>query len=201
MEAGRPSPEHAEALRGAVRAKYRAVARRPGGHFPYPVGRESAVGLGYRPEWLEAVPDEVVTRFVGVGHPLGICPPRPGQRVLDLGCGSGLDVFVAGLLTGPAGRAVGVDLTPEMVALPLRHSASTENLEFHAARIEALPFEDESFDLATSNGALNLVPDKDDAFTEIFRVLRRGSRLAVADLLLTDTLPPEALADLDAWST
>lgn len=189
----------ADQLRQAVREKYRSVSVDPEGPFPYPVGRASALGLGYEAEWLDALPDDVLDRFVGVGNPFRIQRPEPGQSVLDLGCGAGLDVFVAAQLVGPRGRAVGVDLTPEMLAWPKQHAAA--NTEFHEGSVEALPFEDGSFDLAISNGALNLVPDKDAAFEEIFRVLAPGGVFAVADLLVTATVPEEVLAGLDAWST
>jgi len=192
--------EHRDELRRAVREKYRGVSDQPAGPFPYPVGRESAIALGYDPAWLEAVPDDVADRFVGVGNPFGVQRPASGARVLDLGCGSGLDVFVAAVLVGAAGRAVGLDLTPEMLAWPRRHVAG-RNVEFHEGLIEALPFEDESFDMAISNGALNLVPEKDAAFREIFRVLVPGGAFAVADLLVTATVPEEVLKRMDAWST
>jgi arsenite methyltransferase len=191
--------EPADELRQAVREKYRSVSVQPEGPFPYPVGRPSALGLGYEPQWLDAVPDDVLDRFVGVGNPFRLVRPEPGQRVLDLGCGSGLDVFVAALLVGAAGRAAGVDLTPEMLAWPRRHARA--NTEFREGTVEALPFDDHSFDLVISNGALNLVPDKDAAFREIFRVLRPGGAFAAADLLVTSTVPEEVLAGLDAWST
>jgi ubiquinone/menaquinone biosynthesis C-methylase UbiE len=191
--------ERAEELRRAVRDKYRSVSVEPRGPFPYPVGRESAVELGYDRAWLEAIPDDVVDRFVGVGNPFRVRRPERGARVLDLGCGSGLDVFVAARLVGAEGRAAGVDLTPEMLAWPRRHAAGSA--EFHEALIEALPFPDGSFTLAISNGALNLVPDKDAAFREIFRVLAPGGAFAVADLLVTATVPEEVLRGMDAWST
>jgi SAM-dependent methyltransferase len=191
--------ERAEELRRAVREKYREVSVQPEGPFPYPVGRASAVGLGYEPEWLEAVPADALERFVGVGNPFSVRRPERGARVLDLGCGSGVDVFVAAQLVGAEGRAVGVDLTPEMLAWARRHA--TGNVELHEAMIEDLPFPDASFDLAISNGALNLVPDKDAAFREIFRVLKPGGGFAVADLLVTTTVPEEVLKGLDAWST
>jgi SAM-dependent methyltransferase len=191
--------EQADELRRAVREKYRSVSVQPQGPFPYPVGRASAEGLGYELEWLEAVPDDVADRFVGVGNPFIVRRPESGQRVLDLGCGAGLDVFVAALLVGAEGRAAGVDLTPEMLEWPRKHAAA--NVEFHEGTVEALPFEDGSFDLAISNGALNLVPDKDAAFREIFRVLAPGGAFAVADLLVTSTVPEEVLKGMDAWST
>ena len=186
-----------------MREKYRAVSESAEGCFTYPVGRRSAVGLGYEAAWLQAVPPEVVDRFVGVGNPFSIHRPCPGDRVLDLGCGAGLDTFVTAWLVGPQGRATGLDLSAEMLARA--RSAATGwslgNVGFVEGLIEALPFEACSFDLVISNGVLNLVPDKKAAFREIRRVLKPGGRLAVVDLLVIETVPPEVLASEDAWST
>ena len=197
------SPGRADARRDAVREKYRAVSREPTGQFPYPVGRESALGLGYEPAWMGAVPGEVVDRFVGAGNPFAVERPETGERVLDLGCGCGLDVFVAARFVGPRGRAVGIDLTPEMLAGAERAAAEWPlgNVELRVGDVEALPFGDGTFDRVISNGVLNLVPDKDAAFSEACRVLRPGGRFVVADLLVTETVPVEVLASLDAWST
>jgi len=193
----------AEKLRDAVREKYRACADSPEGQFPYPVGRASARALGYGDGWLAAVPGQVVDRFVGVGNPFRAQPPHQGERVLDVGCGSGLDVFVASILVGPHGSAVGLDLTPEMTARARIASAgwSPRNVAFETGDAEAMPFDDAEFDTVLSNGALNLVPDKDRAFGEIARVLRPGGWFVAADLLVVDTVPPDVLANLDAWST
>ena len=197
------SIEKRDAILKTVREKYSAVSREPAGKFSYPVGRESALGLGYAPEWLAQLPAEIVDRFVGVGNPFSIRKPRPGERVLDVGCGCGFDSFVASGLVGPEGRVVGLDLSPEMLAFA-REALGTRplpNIEFKDGSVEALPFEDGSFDLVISNGVLNLVPDKNAAFREIHRVLRPGGTLAAADLLVIESIPEEVLADSDAWST
>lgn len=198
----RISEQRQEELRGAVREKYRDVACQPTGRFTYPIGRDSALGLGYRPEWLAAVPADIVERFVGVGNPFTVCEPAPGGRVLDVGCGCGLDTFVAALLVGPAGRTTGLDLTVEMLEWPRETCAASglENVEFLEGSAENLPFADASFDLVISNGALNLVPDKDAAFAEIRRVLRPGGAFTAADLLVVETIPEAVLASHDAWS-
>jgi arsenite methyltransferase len=198
-----PSNERAGELRRAVMDKYRLVVTNPEGRFPYPVGRASALGLGYEPEWLDAAPREVVARFVGVGNPFAVCHPGAGDRVLDIGCGCGLDVFVSGHLAGPGGHAVGIDMTPGMIEVPrgLVGAGPFANLEFRVADAENLPFDGGTFDVVISNGALNLVPDKDRAFREIHRVLRGGGTFATADLLVTETVPQSILEDMDAWST
>ena len=196
------SAQRQNELRSAVRDRYRAVARQPAGHFNYPIGRESALGLGYRPEWLAAISSEIVERFVGVGNPFSIRLPMQGDRVLDVGCGCGLDTFVAALLAGQAGRSTGLDLTAEMLGWPRKATAemNLNNVEFQEGSAEKLPFEDAAFDLVISNGVLNLVPDKDAAFAEIRRVLRPGGALAAADLLVTESIPEAVLASKDAWT-
>ena len=195
--------ERAAEIRAEIKSKYKAVSIWPEGHFPYPVGKESALRLGYDPKWIESVPTEVVDRFVGVGNPLSICMPRRGARVLDIGCGCGMDTFTAALLVGPEGHATGLDLTEEMLvhAQQAAFRSGHTNLEFRQGSVESLPFETADFDLVISNGVLNLVPDKAAAFSEIARVLRRGGIFATADLLVIETIPPEVLASKDAWST
>ncbi|MCC6737734.1 MAG: methyltransferase domain-containing protein [Planctomycetia bacterium] len=192
-----PSPS---ALRAAVKSKYRRAARRISGLFPYETGRRGALARGYDPAWLRAVPHAALARFAGVGTPFALCGPRPGDRVLDAGCGAGTDVFVAARMCG---SAAGVDLTPAMLAVARRAARGWKGgrVEFRAASVERLPFPDASFDLVLSNGALNLVPDKDAAFREIHRVLRPGGRFVAADLLVVASIPRRVLADMDAWST
>ena len=190
-------------LKVAVKEKYRGVARKPHGQFPYPVGQESLERLGYRTEWITAVPREIVDRFVGVGNPFSIRRVQRGERVLDIGCGCGLDSYVSALQTGPEGLVAGIDLTIEMLewACTARADALPGNLHFREASAEALPFENASFDLVISNGVLNLVPDKKSAFREIARVLRREGDFVAADLVVEETLPEQTLASMDAWST
>ena len=198
-----PSQEQAAAIHGAVQLKYQKVALNPKGLFSYPVGRESALRLGYDPAWLGIVPGKVTDRFVGVGNPFGIRAPKPGDRVLDAGCGCGFDTFIAGYLAGPSGSATGIDITAEMltVAKSAAETFRNGNVEFRGGSLEQMPFDDGSFDLVISNGVLNLIPDKPSAFAEIARTLRPGGALVAADLLVIETIPPEVLAKTDAWST
>ncbi len=203
MSEYRTMPERAEQLRTAVKEKYAAVSRDPHGHFPYPVGHESLALLGYAPEWLNSVPPDLAAGFVGVGNPFHIRPLREGERVLDVGCGCGLDTFVAALLIGPEGRSVGIDITHDMLNRPRAALARTplKHVEFREGSTEALPFPDASFDVVISNGALNLVPDKDAAYREIARVLRPAGDFVAADLVVVETIPEHVLSSMDAWST
>jgi arsenite methyltransferase len=194
--------EQALKIQQGIKAKYRAVSEDPGGAFTYPIGRDSALAFGYEPRWVDSIPAHLVERFVGVGNPFSLYRPRDGERVLDVGCGCGFDSFVASTLVGPQGHVVGVDLTPEMVAIARTASAiwRIQNIQFTEGSVEALPFDDGSFDLVISNAVLNLVPDKDAAFRQLFRLLRPGGQFVAADLLLDETLPKEVLAEQDAWS-
>jgi len=198
-----PSPERAVELRSAVKSKYQKVAASPENHFAYPVGKAGALKLGYSHSWLGYLNADVIDRFVGVGNPFSIRPPKPGDRILDAGCGCGFDTFIASALAGPTGRAIGIDLTAEMLALPRLAAESFKhgNVDFLEGSIEKLPFDDGSFDLVISNGVLNLIPDKQAAFAELARVLRLKGALVSADLLVIETIPPEMLANTDAWST
>ncbi len=200
---GHAPAERASELSAAVRQRYAAVAREPRGQFPYPVGLESLARLGDAPGWISGVPAELTARFVGVGNPFTARLPRPGERVLDIGCGCGVDTLIAARLVGRSGRAVGLDATPEMLDWPRSAAAAGDGCapEFVEGTAESLPFGDGSFDVALSNGALNLATDKDRAFGEIARVLGPGGEMAVADLIVRETIPEELLASMDAWST
>ncbi len=182
------------ALREGIAEKYRKVAVSPEGLFRYPTGEASAQGLGYPLDLVVAIPKPIRERFVGVGNPFALGPILQGEAVLDLGCGAGFDAFIAAQLVGPAGRVVGIDLSPEMLAMAEAglKAADFSNLEFRLAQVEDLPFPGESFDVALSNGVLNLIPDKPKALGEVFRVLRPGGRLQACDIgLVGDRLPPD----------
>lgn len=181
-------------IRAGIAGKYRNVAVSPEGLFRYPTGEESALGLGYSPDLLGAIPKAVRERFVGVGNPFALGPIPPGEAVLDLGCGAGFDALIAAQLVGPTGRVVGIDMSPEMLAVAEAglKEAHFPNIEFHAAHVEDLSFPDGVFDAVLSNGVLNLIPDKTAALREIFRVLRPGGRLQACDIALVgDRIPPD----------
>ncbi len=196
------SERDVEAIRQGVREKYAAVAESVAGRFAYTTGRAGAEVLGYDAAHLAAAPEALFESYCGVGNPFTAGAIRPGESVLDVGCGGGLDLFVAARLVGPEGRACGIDLTPEMAARAQANLARAEiaHAEVRVATAEALPYPDGRFDVVTSNGVLNLSPRKDAAFREIHRVLRAGGRLHLADICLADGVPTVDTCSIDAWS-
>lgn len=183
----------------SIADKYRKVAASPRGMFRYPIGEASALGLGYSAQLVGAIPAAVRERFVGVGNPFALGPIHLGESVLDLGCGAGFDTLIAGFVVGPTGRVVGIDLSAEMLAVAEdgRLGSGLANVRFQEAPVERLPLPDDAFDVALSNGVLNLIPDKSGALREILRVLRPGGRLQACDIGLAGE---EAPPDKAPWS-
>ncbi len=149
----------------------------------------------YAPEELSKLPHEAVTLALGVGHPVRQAALREGETVLDMGCGAGIDTLLAAHAVGPTGLAVGIDMTPEMVARATRNAeaAGLTNVEVRQGQIEALPLPDASVDVVISNGVLNLSTRKSRVLAEALRVLRRGGRLSISDLVLVEALPEDVL--------
>jgi len=172
---------------------YTDVARMPGLEFHFPTGRRACELVGYPAEQLDRLPPTAVESFAGVGYPFAAGVIGSGDAVLDIGSGSGTDALIAADLVGPGGRVIGLDLT-EAMRDKLRAnavSAGAANLEVLAGNAEAIPLPDGSVDVVTSNGVLNLVPDKPRAIREVTRVLRPGGRLQMADIVVR-TLPSES---------
>jgi len=188
-------------IREKIREKYALAAVTPAGSFQYPTGVQGIRQLGYPEEWWQDFPGALLESFCGVGNPFSLGPVNPGEMVLDLGCGAGFDTCVAARLVGPAGQVVGVDVTLEMVARAWEFAASLSfrHLSFQVAAAESLPFPDRFFDVVTSNGAFNLVIEKEKAALEIFRVLKPGGRLHLADMVLVKPLPQERQSRIDNW--
>lgn len=189
-------------LRAAVKERFAAVAVSPGQEKKFPVGLASAKKLGYDPQEIDTLPASVTESFCDVGNPLGLGEVFPGQTVLDLGSGPGMDSLLAARRVGPTGKVVGVDLCPEMVEKARRNAVllGLHNVEFVEASIEKLPLPGGSVDLVISNGVLNLCPDKSRVLAEAFRVLRPGGQLQMADILLHDNVTSEQVACLGEWS-
>src|SRR6185295_11330195 len=174
-----------DVLKREIKKTYARVSQEPERDFIFPTGREWAEDLGY-PSDLANVPESAVESFAGVANPFSLGRLAPGERVLDLGSGAGTDSLIAAQMVGPEGSVVGIDMTPEMLE-KARASAATMgagNVEFVQGEVERLPFADTSFDVVISNGVIDLVPDKDAVFGELFRVLAPGGRLQVADVTI-----------------
>ena len=197
------APIDQDELLRQVKEMYRAVAETPDATFHFETGRALAERLGYAPTDLDEIPDGAVASFAGVGYAFDLADLQPGERVLDLGSGSGMDAFVAALHVGATGEVVGVDMTDEQLAKAerLRAAHGFGQVRFEAGRIEALPFEDAAFDAVLSNGVINLAPDKVAVFAEAARVLRPGGRLAIADIVTEHQLTEAIVCNVDLWAS
>lgn len=182
-------------LEAQVQAMYRDVAQNPNGEFHFEMGRALAERLGYRPTDLDRIPAEAIDSFAGVGYYFHLLDDMEGARVVDLGSGSGMDSFLASLITGPTGTVIGLDMTDAQRAKAeaLRRRHGVRNVTFVKGYIDNAPFEYGSFDVVISNGVINLAVDKPQVFREIARLLRPGGRLAIADIV-TDVLLPETIS-------
>lgn len=194
--------ETSEEIREQIRERFTRVARSAENERKFPVGPKSAKALGYEPEDIDGLPVEATESFSGVGNPLSLQGLDAGQTVLDLGCGAGLDSFLAARRVGPSGRVIGVDMTRAMVEKARKNAAAIglTNIELHQGEIEALPVQQDSVDVVISNGVLNLCPDKRNVLIEVFRVLRPGGRFLMADILLHDDVTREEVAQKGEWS-
>ena len=190
-----------DVLRDEIQKTYTEVSTEPDGEFIFPTGRTWAEDLGY-PTELARVPEETVRSFAGVANPFALGRIDAGQVVLDLGCGAGTDLLIAAQMTGPEGRAIGVDMTPAMLERARGSAAAMglANVELHESLIESLPVPDGSVDVVISNGVIDLVPDKDAVFSELDRVLRPGGRLQLADVVIHTEVSEDARDRIDLWT-
>ncbi|MFP5336314.1 MAG: methyltransferase domain-containing protein [Actinomycetes bacterium] len=187
------SSDQREIIFDAVEAMYTSVARDPGRGYHFPTGRSACEYVGYPADLLDRLPATAVESFAGVGYPFAAGVLRVGDTVLDIGSGSGTDLLAAALMVGQDGRALGVDMTEAMRDKALRNARAGgfANVEVFDGNAERLPLRDESVDVITSNGVINLVPDKRCAIAEMHRVLRPGGWVQIADIVVDD-LPSEA---------
>jgi len=188
-------------LKSEIKKTYASVSQEPERDFIFPTGRAWAVDLGY-PEELSQVPDFVAESFAGVANPWSLGRLEPGEDVLDLGSGAGTDSLVAALMVGSAGSVTGIDMTQEMLDNARKGAAALGlgNVTFVEGEVERLPFADGSFDVVISNGVIDLVPDKDAVFGELFRVLAPGGRLQIADVTIQQPVSEEGKRNIDLWT-
>jgi SAM-dependent methyltransferase len=189
-------------LKSEIKRTYAQVSQQPEKDFIFPTGRGWAADLDYPSDLLDRVPDAAAESFAGVANPFALGPLNAGERVLDVGCGAGMDTLIAAQMVGPEGHVTGIDMTPEMLA---KARGATEelgvaNVDFVEGEIERLPFADQRFDVVISNGVIDLVPDKDAVFSEIYRVLQPGGRIQIADVSIQQPVSEEGRRNIDLWT-
>jgi arsenite methyltransferase len=190
-------------LETKVKDMYRHVAEEPHGRYHFELGRALAERLGYPADLLARIPDAAIESFAGVGYFFDLAELTEGERVIDLGSGSGMDVFFAAEQVGPSGSVVGVDFTAEQLekARRIADQSGYSQVEFREGPIERLPVDGESFECVISNGVINLAPDKPAVFAEAARVLRSGGRLAIADIVSEQQMKDSIVCDADLWAS
>ncbi len=189
-------------IRESIGEKYKRVAVSPEGKFSYPTGQAGLKALKYDPEVIKSFPEDVLASYCGVGNPFTLGPVGRGERVLDVGCGAGMDTLIAAIMVGPRGRVIGVDLVPEMLkrAKANLKKTSIRNVTFRQGSAEKLSFADGTFDIVISNGAFNLIPDKAKALREVFRILKPSGRFLLADQILIGEMPADTESMVENWA-
>jgi arsenite methyltransferase len=190
-------------LRNKVKAMYKAVAEEPHGTFHFEMGRDLAERLGYPPGDLDGVPDEAIESFAGVGYHLGLAQITTGERIVDLGSGSGMDAFLAGRQAGASGEVVGIDMTDEQLAKARRlgERDGHTTVRFLHGYLEHAPVEDGWADVVISNGVINLCDDKKTVFQEVARILRPGGRMTISDIVTERPLTEAIVCDVNLWAS
>jgi SAM-dependent methyltransferase len=191
-----------EAILTSVYERFAHLAASPEREKTFPIGPESAKRLGYAVQAIDALPQSATESFAGVGNPLSLDTLQPGAVVLDVGCGAGMDSLLAAQAVGPSGKVIGVDMVPQMLSKAQynTHAVGLTNVEFLPGNADALPVADDSVDVIITNGVFNLCLDKPKVVSEMFRVLRPGGRLQMADILLEEYVTPEELTSIGTWS-
>ena len=191
----------AQDIKQAVGEKYSQVASTPEAKFNFPVGRKFAESVGYPCELLDELPASIWESFTGAGNPEPYVDIRPGEKVLDLGCGAGLDLFIYAQATGSGGKVYGLDISDEMIAKARRNMKilKVQNVGLLCAPADAIPLPDESVDIVTANGIYNLSPDKNAVMREVARVLRPGGRTIFAEIVLKAPLREEMRKNINDW--
>ncbi len=185
-----------------IQEEYTQVASDPARGFRFKTGHDATETMEYDSEWLEGIPAEVIESFAGTGNPFSLGALEHGDHIVDVGSGAGVDAMIAAGMVGPDGHVIGVEITPAMIekARSGAREAGLEQVEFREGHAEALPVPDDWADVVISNGVVNLSPDKALVFNEMFRVLRTGGQLLIADITLQRPVPEEAKQNIDLWT-
>ena len=193
--------EDLKKIEAGIREKYIRVAKSPEGLFKYPTGKKGLEELHYDKSLIDKLPDAVASSYCGVGNLFTLGEINTGEQVLDIGCGAGVDTIFASMMTGPTGNVAGVDIVPEMLQQAETNLRMTDlkNVTFKNASSENLPFHDDTFEVVISNGVINLIPDKEAALSEIFRVLKPAGRLMVADQVDSGSVQKDIKVRLANW--
>ncbi len=188
-------------IEAGINEKYANVAKSPEGQFKYPTGKKGLEALQYDNTLIDKLPDIVASSYCGVGNPFSLGKINRGEQILDIGCGAGVDTILAAKIVGPKGLSVGVDIVPEMIARAESNlqMMDLDNVNFQKTSGENLPFSDDTFDVVISNGVINLIPDKEQALSEILRVLKPAGRLMVADQVAAGSVQKDLKARLSNW--
>ena len=188
-------------IKDGIQEKYIKVAVNPDGLFSYPTGRPGLEVLGYDPIVVSSLPNEVSAYYCGVGNPFSLGEINKGEAILDIGCGAGVDVIFAAKIVGAKGNVVGIDLVSEMLDRGKTNiqSMDLQNVTFVEDSAEKLDFPDRSFDVVISNGVFNLIPNKERAIVETFRLLKPGGQFIIADQVLIGKLEKDLKARIDTW--
>lgn len=198
----KPLSEHSPAeIKTAVADRYGRVATAPDEKFNFPVGRRFAESVGYESSVLDRLPASMWESFTGAGNPQAFVDAKPGEALLDLGCGAGLDLYLYAQKVGPSGRLIGLDLSQAMLDKARINLAAQgiTNVDWLHASADAIPLPDNSVDLVTANGVYNLSPDKDAVMKEVARVLKPGGRTIFAEIVLKGELPHDVRCQIDDW--
>ena len=191
-----------DGLRQAISKEYEELAYNPDQGFHFHTGRRLTRILGYKEEWLEGIPESSIESFAGTGNPFSIEELNSGEKVVDIGCGAGIDSLVAAKKVGSNGKVIGVDMTDAMLnkARKAGEEAGFNQVEFKKGHAESLPIEDGWADIVISNGVINLTPDKKTTFREIARILKPNGRVQIGDILVQKKVPDSAKRKIDLWT-
>jgi 2-polyprenyl-3-methyl-5-hydroxy-6-metoxy-1,4-benzoquinol methylase len=195
------SEKDREQIDSGIREKYHKVAISPEGQFDYPTGIEGLKKLGYDNQLIADLPNTVADSFCGVGNPFSLGKIDSGAFVLDIGCGSGVDAFIAAKLVGPSGKVLGIDMTTEMIqkANSNKELMASDNISFQVASIKDIADMDEGFDVIISNGVFNLIPNKDEALQTAYGLLKPGGKLYICDQALTGPISKDFKQRVASW--